>query len=303
MSVSVVVAVRRNAWGLRPLMRALAVQDYPGDLQVVVVDNHDTPTLTRAMFPWPVPVHLVPERQVGLSYARNTGIHHAIGDFVLITDPGFTPDPSWVRTMVATLQNGGAPLVSGRVVLATESGAELPPALTALLAPASWPQVVTEAASPWEVADACLGMPRPEEDEPAVFDVHRTGLDPRHLRGGAVELAARLRAAGELVHVTPEPVVTRELLPGDLTVGVIWARAWWRTTTAARWPHVPVPEPLVLPPGWWRTRGGRLALVAVTAERCARWAGRLRPGSRHPRAAAPSGRHPAAVPGPSEKRP
>ncbi|MEV4741767.1 glycosyltransferase [Streptomyces sp. NPDC049555] len=301
--VSVVVAVRGNAWGLRPLMRGHTRQEFVGRLEVVVVDNHDQPTLSSSSFVvWPVQVQLVHEPRPGLSYARNTGIRHALHPIVLVADPGMEPDPDWVRTMVSTLEYGGAQLVSGRVELSTESGDQLPSALAEVFVSASWPQVVNEAATPWDVAGCPLGMPAPDRREPPQFDARRTGPDLAHRRCGAVELAARLRAAGDLVHVTPQAVVRRELPPEDLTVMNVWARAWWRGALARRWRHVPAPEKLALPLGWWRTRLGRLALVAVTAQRCAHWTARLRPGSRG-RAVTPTVRRPAAVPGRSEERP
>ncbi|WP_116211649.1 glycosyltransferase family 2 protein [Streptomyces olivoreticuli] len=284
--VSVVVTVRDNAAHLPRLLMALLKQDYRGPVELVAVDTHNELVLNRLSLAGSrLPVHVMHEPDAGLSRARNTGIRVATGAVVLITDPAARPSPGWVRTMATALTHGGADLVCGQVsVTVTDPpGARLAKALLDLVGSASWPTVPCELERPWQVSGCNLGFRNGVV--PLQFDEERPGADRGHRRCGATELAARLLAEGRFVQAVPDAVVHRDVMPADLTMRAVCARAWWKGGVLARLAHErpqsrePVPA-CRLPDGyrvrWAFTRGGRLAGAACLASSASRRLEQLR---------------------------
>ncbi|MER5780241.1 glycosyltransferase [Streptomyces mobaraensis] len=283
--VSVVVAVRDNVPALPRLLMALLRQDYGGPIELVAVDAHTEPVLTRSSLAVSrLPVHVVHEPDAGLSRARNTGIRLATGNIVLVTDPTARPAPDWVRAMVTALEYGGAELVCGQVsVTVTDPPSpRLPKALLALVGSARWPTVPGEPDLPWEVSGSNLGFRN--SAVPLQFDEEPPGSDRGHRRCGAAMLAARLGAQGCFVQVIPDAVVHRDVPPREVTVRAVCARAWWLGTVLARLarelPPDSVPrQPCWLPDGpvrWVFSRGGRLAGAACLASSAGRQVERFR---------------------------
>jgi GT2 family glycosyltransferase/lipopolysaccharide/colanic/teichoic acid biosynthesis glycosyltransferase len=73
---------------LQPCLEALRAQEYPGDTEVIVVDNASsdgTPEMVRERFPW---VDLVAgDENLGYSKGVNVGIRRASGKYFLILNP------------------------------------------------------------------------------------------------------------------------------------------------------------------------------------------------------------------------
>lgn len=139
-SVSVVVPAYNEAAHLGEQLRALAAQDYEGEVEVVLADNGSTdgtPDVARR-----VGAELLPGLRVvdaserpGPSVARNAGWRAASGDLVLFCDADDVADRGWVRAMVAALETSA--LVGGRLEVETLNDADTlawrsPPAQTHL---------------------------------------------------------------------------------------------------------------------------------------------------------------------------
>jgi glycosyltransferase involved in cell wall biosynthesis len=117
-SVSVVVPAFNEAAHLPDQLRALAAQDYEGEIEVVLADNGSTdgnPDLARR-----IGEELLPRLRVidasarpGPSAARNAGWRAARGDLVLFCDADDVADPGWVAAMVAALRTSD--VVGGRL--------------------------------------------------------------------------------------------------------------------------------------------------------------------------------------------
>ena len=95
-AVTVVVPVHGDRGELRGTTRALAAQDYPGPLDVVLVDNGDNVDLERSAGVLPS-VQLVRESTPGSYAARNAALAVAAGEVLAYTDADCLPEPGWMR--------------------------------------------------------------------------------------------------------------------------------------------------------------------------------------------------------------
>ena len=206
-SVSVVIPAFNEARHLAGQLRALAAQDYEGELEVLVADNGSTdgtPDVARRVG-GEVLAHLrvidASERP-GPSVARNAGARAAVGDLVLFCDADDVADPDWVREMVAALES--SPLVGGRL----EAEALNDPRLLA-----------------WRSPPAQTHLPRAEGYLPFAMgsnmgvraDVLRKlgGFDEDLDRSGEEpDLCWRAQLAGDTLGFAPDAVVHYRLRPG-----------------------------------------------------------------------------------------
>jgi ABC-type amino acid transport substrate-binding protein len=111
-AVSVVVPARNCAGTLPRTLAALAAQDYPGPVEVVVVDDcSDDDTAALAERAGVRVVRL--DRQHGPAGARNAGIAATGAPLIAFTDADCAPAPGWLAAIVAALAD--ADLVTGPV--------------------------------------------------------------------------------------------------------------------------------------------------------------------------------------------
>ncbi|ANS68553.1 glycosyl transferase family protein [Streptomyces lincolnensis] len=113
--VSVVIPVRDGALTLPAQLRALAAQEYPGDWEVLVVDNGSTDA-TREVAEKARPdlpgLRIVDAgERAGEGYARNRGIAAARGDLIAFCDADDVADPGWLAALTAAARD--ADLVGG----------------------------------------------------------------------------------------------------------------------------------------------------------------------------------------------
>ncbi len=125
-TVSVVICTRNRPELVRTTLRSILGCPYPDErLEVIVVDNASEGDAAVALAPdeldRDVTVRVVPEREPGLSNARNRGLAEATGEIVVFADDDVEVDPGWLATLVA-------PFARGERVGAT-SGLTLPGAL------------------------------------------------------------------------------------------------------------------------------------------------------------------------------
>ncbi|MEW2385826.1 glycosyltransferase family 2 protein [Micromonospora sp. NPDC047707] len=104
-SVSAVVPTRDRPELLRSAVRAILDQDYPGDVEVVVVYDRSEPDPTLAELSRPGrPVRVVRnERTPGLAGARNTGTLAATGELIAFCDDDDEWLPGKLRAQVDAL--------------------------------------------------------------------------------------------------------------------------------------------------------------------------------------------------------
>jgi glycosyltransferase involved in cell wall biosynthesis len=115
--ISVVVPTCNRAARMERLLGALAAQDLDEPFEVVVVDDASTDdTVARLesfLTTLDLPVTLLTSAaNTGPAGARNRGWLAAGGDLIAFTDDDCVPDPGWLRTLAATLDE--ADIVIGR---------------------------------------------------------------------------------------------------------------------------------------------------------------------------------------------
>ncbi len=99
---------------------AVAQQLRDGDELLVVVDHNDA-LLERAKAE--LPGRVVPNsRGQGLSGARNTGVHEAVGDVVAFLDDDALPSDGWLEALRAPFRDAAVTGVAGGVNPAWEGG-------------------------------------------------------------------------------------------------------------------------------------------------------------------------------------
>lgn len=114
-SVTVVVPVHGDRGLLRRTTDALAAQDYPGPVDVLIVDNGDNTELAAASAVLPNG-RVVTESTPGSYAARNAALASATGEVLAFTDGDCRPVPGWLREGVsALLADGGPTFVGGAV--------------------------------------------------------------------------------------------------------------------------------------------------------------------------------------------
>lgn len=116
--VSVIIPTYCDTDKLISCLEALARQSAcRADFEVIVVDNHDTPTITQCdilIFPQARIIH----QPTGGSYAaRNLGIEKAQGDILLFTDADCLPAKSWISRAIELQEQG---VVGGHVELVSK---------------------------------------------------------------------------------------------------------------------------------------------------------------------------------------
>lgn len=130
--VSVVIPARNAATTLEAQLAALADQDYPGDLEIIVADNGSTDDTIARVRSWE---GRIPRLRIisaagrpGPAHARNAGIAAATSDLVLLCDADDVADRAWVRHLVDGLKRADA-VAGGTVGFSSDAppaGAPMP---------------------------------------------------------------------------------------------------------------------------------------------------------------------------------
>lgn len=122
-SVSILIAARNEADRIQPTLEALDAQDYPGDWEVLLIDDHsEDPTREVIERHAGQRINLLTSDGQGKRAALFTGARSATGSILLFTDADCLPAPGWIRAMVAPFQDQGIHWVSGPVIsLSTDS--------------------------------------------------------------------------------------------------------------------------------------------------------------------------------------
>jgi len=107
---------------LQRLLDSLAQQDYPGPVELIVVDNNERPLVPAAA----IRGRLLHEPEPGSYVARNTALRVASGEIVAFTDSDCVCTPQWLSRGVAELLRSPAVGVVGGGVLPLTAGGSGP---------------------------------------------------------------------------------------------------------------------------------------------------------------------------------
>ena len=117
--VSVVVASYNGERTLEACLKSLQELNYP-DYEVVLVDDGSTDQTQQICQRFPDVRYIRHERNLGLSTARNTGIHAAQGEIVAFTDSDCRADEDWLYYLVGDLLNSDFAGIGGHNLLPPE---------------------------------------------------------------------------------------------------------------------------------------------------------------------------------------
>lgn len=104
MRVSVIVPAYNEEASIHQCLAALKDQDYPGGIEIVVVDNNSTDRTAELARSWGARV--VHEVKQGYVFAVKRGTEEAAGDILLYTDADTIVPPNWVSSFVAVFDGG-----------------------------------------------------------------------------------------------------------------------------------------------------------------------------------------------------
>jgi cellulose synthase/poly-beta-1,6-N-acetylglucosamine synthase-like glycosyltransferase len=111
--VSVVIPCRNAAPWLGTQLAALAQQDYPEPIEIIIADNGSTDDSATIASRHPGVVVVDASTRRGPNHARNVGANRATGDIVLTCDADDIVDRGWATGMVRALRH--LDLVAGRL--------------------------------------------------------------------------------------------------------------------------------------------------------------------------------------------
>lgn len=113
--VSVIVPSYNSGWRLQSQLAAIAEQDYPGDVEVIVADNGSRDASVSPARAWAREARarrlVDASARRGPGPARNIGAQAARGDFLAFCDADDVVSASWLRELVRSA--GDADLVGG----------------------------------------------------------------------------------------------------------------------------------------------------------------------------------------------
>jgi GT2 family glycosyltransferase len=101
-SISVIVPVYNDPAGIRRCLAAIKNQAYPGNCQIIVIDNA-MPFSLEALAAGEPDVLFLSEPKPGSYNARNTGLSRATGEILAFTDADCQPLPNWLISGIRRL--------------------------------------------------------------------------------------------------------------------------------------------------------------------------------------------------------
>ncbi|GIW77288.1 MAG: hypothetical protein KatS3mg104_2351 [Phycisphaerae bacterium] len=101
--VSVIICSYNGASTVESCLRSMEKIRYPGEYEVVFVDDGSKDNTQEILkkFPWVINIQ---QKNMGLSYARNVGMHAATGEIIVYTDSDCEADEDWLYYLVLALK-------------------------------------------------------------------------------------------------------------------------------------------------------------------------------------------------------
>jgi glycosyltransferase involved in cell wall biosynthesis len=114
MKVSVILTVKNEANTIEPLLDSLVAQTrVPDEIVICDAGSSDGTVGKISDFQSWLPIKLVIHEGANISAGRNIAIRAAEGPVIASTDAGVVLSPYWLEEIVAPIERGDAPVVSG----------------------------------------------------------------------------------------------------------------------------------------------------------------------------------------------
>ncbi|PIQ84090.1 MAG: glycosyl transferase family 2 [Candidatus Omnitrophica bacterium CG11_big_fil_rev_8_21_14_0_20_63_9] len=261
-SMQVVVCTYNRCESLRDTLRALKAQTVNEDieLEVIVVDNNSADStkmvVEEAGRGSRIPIRYLFEPRQGKSYACNTAIEQAQGEFVAFVDDDVVPESGWAQALCDAFLSFRADCVGGKVL---PLWAQTPPSwlmsetvrkpiwdLLALLDHGNG--VITANASDNNfLYGANFAFRKKALKDIGPFRVDLGPAGSRPLRGEDADIVSRFLKAGKKVIYTPHAIVHHKVSQQRMQMTYIrqWKYLWGKTTSLMHPIHARLPGWLV----------------------------------------------------------
>lgn len=104
MKVSVIIPTYNGAKRVEKCLSALYKQEYPGVLQIIVVDDGSSDNTLDILNKYP-DIKVISQENQGPAAARNNGASQSEGEIILFTDDDCIPEPNWISEMLKAFEN------------------------------------------------------------------------------------------------------------------------------------------------------------------------------------------------------
>jgi cellulose synthase/poly-beta-1,6-N-acetylglucosamine synthase-like glycosyltransferase/peptidoglycan/xylan/chitin deacetylase (PgdA/CDA1 family) len=118
--VSVVIPAYNEAAGIAATVRSMAASDYPGQVELIVVDDGSSDE--TAAIAASLGVRVIRQANSGKPGALNHGIHEAHSDILVLVDGDTVFQPDTLRRLVAPMADRSVGAVSGNTKVANRRG-------------------------------------------------------------------------------------------------------------------------------------------------------------------------------------
>jgi glycosyltransferase involved in cell wall biosynthesis len=119
-SISVIVPAYNAADTVGETIAAVLAQDYPGKMELIVVDDGSTDATGDVVRSFPSVVYIF-QKNRGPAAARNQGAAAGSGDILLFTDSDCWPEPGWLLRMQEGFADSSVGAVAGSYSIANVS--------------------------------------------------------------------------------------------------------------------------------------------------------------------------------------
>ena len=232
-TISAVICTYKRADYLREALRSLCEQTLERDqFEVLVVDNaveDETKELVREFEKTGLPVRYVPEIEVGLNRARNTGLKSAAGKYVAYLDDDARANAHWLEALLRAFQSTEAAVVGGRVWLdwRGEKPSWVPERLLAMFTYVDHGDSAHELGVDEYLVGANLAFEKDALNAIGGFDPNLDRQGRLLLSGGDTRAVEQFRHNGRIVYYEPAAFVWHSVLQSRKRPRWLFSRLFW----------------------------------------------------------------------------
>jgi len=110
--VSVIIPAYNCQETIAETIGSVLKQDYPGDVEIIVIDDGSTDNTAKAIKSFPE-VKYIHQENKGPAAARNLGAESATHDFIFFTDSDCVPAVNWITKMMPHFNDASVAIVMG----------------------------------------------------------------------------------------------------------------------------------------------------------------------------------------------
>ena len=234
--ISAIICTHNRDIYLGAAIDSLLSQDFPGDFEVVVVDNNSsdrTREVVEQRLSHPCLKYIF-EPTIGLSVARNTGAKVATGEILAYLDDDALASTSWLQVLYTAYENNPKlAIAGGKVTLLWPPNTQPPPWLSPGL---------TSNLGAYDLGDTMIYIQQPGLtprglnyslrrsflEEVGGFDPHLGRVGKNLLSNEELQMTEFALQRGWQVAYLPQALVAHNVAPERLKPSWFLNRGWWQ---------------------------------------------------------------------------